>query len=737
MKKQLNPILAGVLISLSLALVLFMVFKNRWEEAKTSEQDWNSPVTFVESIIRDNAKSPDSPNDVNNAKLDPKKPSDQTLVTVNSQLDLKNFIKSNKLSKADVHKSTSLPNTYIVYKSKSQLKADSVSLAERKKYSSLYNFSTQDAIYPQWYTSAIRADDYWEQSTGSTSTTVAVIDTGFALNHEDLEGRWAPGGHDFYNNDNDPSAGTTNPNGAAVSHGTMVAGLVGATGDNGIGIASVNWQTKILPLQVLSDSGSGWTDDVTSAINYAVAQGANVINMSLGSSGEDPILKTAIDNAVEAGVVVIAAAGNCGASNYASQGCSQRGEILYPGKYDNVVSVGATDSANNRAEFSSYGPEIDIVAPGHGAIRSTMWAPGNQTSAYNSVLAGTSFASPIVAGVAALQVGDNSSLSPAQVRARLIASATKVDGMGGSFFTDYYGYGLIDVYKGFNQASCINNTNDSADSRQQILSERQNGKKRNSLWHIKRNNTGSFCEELSSWSSNYSQWRHIVVTNVPTLESASEKMLFADTDGNGATQLIRIKYNNPSGKVTLYFWDSSLQGWANQITTNLDNRDMTRGDIQATDTNGDGKDELFYIKYNNTRSKKVEFHKWNTSYNGWSKKYVSLLSARNPSSGTIIAADTNGDKKDRFYFVKYNQSKRVEVYGFSANLKSWTLKKSTNLTPITPSTGLVISSDTNGDNKDEFLFVDKDTPGNNINIYRWNSAFTKWASKNVTNLSEF
>ncbi len=737
MKKQTNLVLAGSIIGISIALMLFVVFEYRWAGTKPPENNVDNPITFVESMFRGIDRTPELSSTIKKAELDPNKPSDQTLVTANNQNDLDKFIKSNNLDESEIHKSNSLPNTYIVYKPKDQLNADSVSLAERKKYSSLYNFMTQDAIYPQWYTTSIRADDYWAESTGSTSTTVAVIDTGFALNHEDLDGRWAAGGHDFYNNDNDPSAGTTNPNGGAVSHGTMVAGLIGATGDNGVGVASVNWKTKILPLQVLSDSGSGWTDDVAAAIDYAVEHGADVINMSLGSSGEDPILKTAIDSAVDAGVTIVAAAGNCGASNYAYQGCSYQGEILYPGKYDNVISVGATDSSNNRADFSSYGPEIDITAPGYGAIRSSMWTSANRISAYNSVLAGTSFASPIVAGIAALQIGDNPSLSPSQIKNRLIASANKVAGMGGNFFTDYYGYGLVDVYKGFHQASCTNDVNDVGDSRQQILSEKQNAKKQTSLWYIQRNNTDSFCEELKAWNSSYSNWRHNVVTNVPTIESTSEKMLFADIDGNGATELIRIKYNDISGKVKLYFWDSTLQAWAKQVTTNLDNLDMIHGDVQAVDTNGDGKDELFYIKYNNTSSGKVQFYKWNNDYSGWSKKYVSLLSARSLSNGTIISADTNGDKKDQFYFVKYNKSKRVEIYGFSDSLKSWTLKKSTNLTPINPATGLVITSDTNGDQKDEFLFVDKENPGSNIIIYEWNSLFTKWSSKKTTNLPKF
>lgn len=189
--------------------------------------------------------------------------------------------------------------------------ADSLSLppsvkqVENNAYQAL--LTPNDPIYPQWYTDKISAPAAWDVTTGSSNVTIAVIDTGFALSHEDLAGRWAensseegmtaPGdacwtgvpqdkktnncdddgngfvddwrGWDFSNNDNDPSAGTTNPNSAYVSHGTMTAGLAAATGNNGVGVASVNWGAKILPLQALDDNGSGYTDTIAAAIHYA------------------------------------------------------------------------------------------------------------------------------------------------------------------------------------------------------------------------------------------------------------------------------------------------------------------------------------------------------------------------------------------------------------------------------------------------------------------------------------
>lgn len=456
MNKKTKPLLPIVFIVLSLIFFGLFVYSfnssQNNEGGQGSDSTENGPKAFVESMFKGIDRAPELEDPIKKQEKDPDKESGQTLVTVDNQTDLNSFLENNDLREADISPSNGLPNTYIVKKPKSELNTDGASLAERKKYSSLYTFTNQDTIYPQWYTTKINADQAWDVTTGSVDTKVAIIDTGFALAHEDLAGRWAANGKDFANNDDDPQAGTTSPNSSSASHGTMVAGLVGATGDNGKGVASVNWQTKILPLQALNDEGDGWTDDVAAAVDYAVAQGADVINMSLGSSGQDPLLKTAVDSAIASGVTVVAAAGNCGGTNYAFQGCAYRGEILYPAKYGDVIAVGATDSNDSRATFSSYGPEIDLVAPGSGAIRSTMWTQENSASAYNSILSGTSFSSPIVAGTAALQKGFNPELMPADIQKILTDSASKVAGMSGSSFSQSYGYGRLDNFAAIKQS---------------------------------------------------------------------------------------------------------------------------------------------------------------------------------------------------------------------------------------------------------------------------------------------
>ncbi len=370
--------------------------------------------------------------------------SKQSVVRFANEANQQDFLKANNLSSQDLRPVPELANTYVVNRPDDQLKPAGSLVAEQKHYTAL--LTPNDPIYPQWYTDKISAPAAWDISTGASSIIVADIDTGFALNHEDLAGRWAPGGKDFVNNDNDPSAGTTNPNGIGVTHGTETAGLIGATGNNAKGVASINWGAKILPLQALDDAGEGTTTAVASAVHYAVDQGAKVINMSLGAASPDLILKAELDYAQSHDVVVVAAAGNCGnASNYFLSDCSVAGQMIYPANYPQVLAVGATDINDNRASFSSYGPNLDIMAPGLGNLRTTTWSLSNQTSLYSTSLNGTSFSSPIVAGLAALYRGLRSNATVSETINAITANADKVSGMASQNRTDYYGYGRLNA----------------------------------------------------------------------------------------------------------------------------------------------------------------------------------------------------------------------------------------------------------------------------------------------------
>jgi subtilisin family serine protease len=402
-----------------------------------------------------------------------KSESPSTLVTFINDAAKLRFLAANGLGEADLKP---LPGVgaYVVSKPKSQLiqAAEDIKLIPNQRYAAL--LTPNDPIYPQWYTDKISAPSAWDITTGSSGVTVAVIDTGFALSHEDLAGRWAENageqgscggscdkssngvdddgnglvddwrGWDFLNSDNSPIAGATDPNGAYVSHGTLVAGLVGATGNNAKGVAGPNWGAKILPLQVLGDDGVGYTSEVATAIRYAADRGAKVISLSLGSSNPDQFLRDQISYAIGRGAVVIAAAGNSGCD------C-----MVYPANYQEVVAVGATDQNDNRASFSSYGANLDIMAPGAGTIRTTYWSSANQTNLYTSSANGTSISTPIAAGIIALILSINPSAPLAQVNTYLIDGADKLPGMAGATRTDLYGSGRVNAVRSLEMAAAL------------------------------------------------------------------------------------------------------------------------------------------------------------------------------------------------------------------------------------------------------------------------------------------
>lgn len=351
--------------------------------------------------------------------------------------------------------------------------------------------TANDPFYStSWILEKTNTSAAWDISTGNGQTVIAVIDTGFALNHEDLRDNWFINsdesgyttsgeicwtgtiqdksnnncdddsngyiddwrGWNFHLGDNNPMAGRINPSGEGVSHGTETAGLAGAVGNNNIGIATINWNTKLMPLQALSDDGPGYTSDVAAAVYYAVDNGADVINMSLGGVEYDETLELATNYAFENNVTVIAAAGNCGVS------CDGApvGSMSYPALNKNVISVGATTSTNQRASFSSYEPELDIVAPGSGSIVSTTWTSSNNTSAYTTSLYGTSYSAPQVSSLASLIKSIRPSASAKDMTALLIANSDKLTAMNGALYTNYLGHGIINSYQSMIVADSLN-----------------------------------------------------------------------------------------------------------------------------------------------------------------------------------------------------------------------------------------------------------------------------------------
>ncbi|MFM8858446.1 MAG: S8 family serine peptidase, partial [Actinomycetota bacterium] len=225
-----------------------------------------------------------------------------------------------------------------------------------------------------WGLDKVQAEAVWNLSRGG-GITVAVIDTGVAP-HEDLQGSFVPG---------IDVVDRLDPRRDGHGHGTHVAGTIAATANNNLGIAGVAPDARIMPVRVLNDRGSGYASDVAEGLIWAANNGAQVVNLSLGSPQQSEAMSKAVEYAIARGVTVIAANGNDG-SNAA---------LSYPAAYPGVVAVGATTKSNTRAFFSSQNSSVDIAAPG-ADILSTL--PNNRYASWN----GTSMAAPHVAGVAAL-----------------------------------------------------------------------------------------------------------------------------------------------------------------------------------------------------------------------------------------------------------------------------------------------------------------------------------------------
>jgi subtilisin len=264
-----------------------------------------------------------------------------------------------------------------------------------------------------WGIPHVNADEVHQTGVVGSGVKVGIIDTGIDYTHEDLS---VIGGISYVQ-------GTTDyldDNG----HGTHVAGTVAGL-DNAVGVLGVAPNVSLYAIKVLDRNGSGSYSDVVAGIEWAVSNNIDIVNMSFGGSSGSRTLQTAVDNAYNKGMLLVAAAGN--------SGYNRKGTIGYPAKYDSVIAVGAVDQQNNRADFSSVGRELELMAPGV-SILSTIH--GGYDS-YN----GTSMAAPHVAGVAALVWENQNGITNIQVRNILNETATK---LGDSFS---YGNGLVDALR--------------------------------------------------------------------------------------------------------------------------------------------------------------------------------------------------------------------------------------------------------------------------------------------------
>lgn len=266
----------------------------------------------------------------------------------------------------------------------------------------------------QWHHQKLEMEAAWDHASGE-GVTVAVVDTGVTCSHPDLSAMCVAG-YDFVNGDSDPRDDH--------GHGTHVAGIAAATTNNGVGVAASGWGAKIMPVKALDRTGNGAHSAISAGISWAADNGAEVINLSLGSFFTSNTLQRAIARAIDSGSVVVAAVGN-----------EQTSNPTYPACYPGVIGISATGQTDRRASFSNYGACVDVAAPGVG-ILSTVPSGGYQA------WSGTSMACPVAAGVIALLVGQDPSRSPAQIEQILEESA---DDIGDPGVDSFFGHGRINA----------------------------------------------------------------------------------------------------------------------------------------------------------------------------------------------------------------------------------------------------------------------------------------------------
>lgn len=323
----------------------------------------------------------------------------------------------------------------------------------------LKNTTTNPPNDPSFNDADIDAPEAWNISTGDPNVILAILDSGIpiqngALSHPDLnDANKVILGPDY----------TGEPDNTVrdeQSHGTHVAGIIGAETNNKYGIAGVAWKCKMLIIQVFNSQGLTTDSSFLAGIAYAVDYQRNhpgkkvVINYSGGSLGPLPTQETAIQYANTYGVPIVVSAGN-GAD---PDGSYIKYPAHYSESYSNVIAVGATDHNDVRAAYSDYGPQLNVTAPGGYAVSGQdarkIWStiPNYGTAMFPSLtnyayLSGTSMAAPHVTGVAGLLLSLNINLTASDIRSILQNSADKVASMNGQNFTNEYGYGRINAYK--------------------------------------------------------------------------------------------------------------------------------------------------------------------------------------------------------------------------------------------------------------------------------------------------
>ncbi len=267
--------------------------------------------------------------------------------------------------------------------------------------------------YQQWHLPKINADFAWSLTQGNPNIIVAVVDTGVDLNHPDLKSKLLPGITIINQTGYAPPSAGMDDNG----HGTHVAGLIGASTNNNIGVAGCSWDVKILPVKVLGKDGAGTDTDIAAGIMWAADAGAKIINLSLGGASDDgtgpKVVQAAVDYAYAKGCIIFAASGNSGDNT-----------VYFPAALPHVVAVAATDPYDRRSSYSTYGNFVALSAPGGSGKEALTKDTGMLSTFWNTNSSGSDTLGGSEAGEYAIEVGTSMAVAVVSGAAQLVWSQT-------------------------------------------------------------------------------------------------------------------------------------------------------------------------------------------------------------------------------------------------------------------------------------------------------------------------
>ncbi len=256
------------------------------------------------------------------------------------------------------------------------------------------------------------------------------------------------------------------------------------------------------------------------------------------------------------------------------------------------------------------------------------------------------------------------------------------------------------------------------------------------------NQTGSKCVEMHTWNSSLQGWLTNIASNLGAVNPPDGEIISGNTYGDGKSEMMLISSRvSGSGRLEIHTWDASLQHWLTNIATNHPVTDPADSDVVAMDANGDGHDELVFVKYRNTGSGRIEVHEWSQDRQRWTANTATNLPEIDPADGRIIAANLYGSSADELIFVKYRNtgSGRIEIHTWAGSAQGWLSNVATNHPEVNPDEdSFITSGNIYGGAVDELVFVKyRNTGSGKIEIHTWAAGQQAWLSNVATNHPQF